>query len=112
MADHGNLICALVAGASDLLQQMSLPADLWACLFLQYETLDGAKAWLVDPSFEESCNLSNNLVLVAKIGQKVMVQVGADMNRSSYSHHNSATLSYKPSSLPLRELRECIVQAE
>jgi len=112
MADHGNLISALVAGSADLLQQMKLPADLWSCLSLLYESVDGSKAWLVDPSFEECCNLSNNLVLVTKVGQKVMVQVGADQNRTSYSLHNSATLNFKPSSVPFKDLRECIKQAE
>lgn len=78
IADQGNLISALIAGACDLLGQLDAPADLWACLLLQYETIDGTKQWIVDPSYEECCNLSNILVLVTKVGAKHIVQVGAD----------------------------------
>jgi len=40
---------------------------------LQYEAVDGKKAWIVDPSYEECCNLSNNLALVTKVGGKFSV---------------------------------------
>lgn len=108
MADHGNLISALMAGACDLIAQTGTPADLWSCLMLHYESVDGKKQWLLDPSFEECCNLSNNLVLVTKIGDKFSVQVGADQNRTSYSVHNSPTLNFKQSSIAFQDLKEAI----
>jgi hypothetical protein len=73
IADHGNLVSALMAGACDLIAQTGKPADLWSCLLLHFEAIDGKKSWIVDPSFEECCNLSNNLVLVIKSGGKFSV---------------------------------------
>ena len=108
IADQGNLISALIAGACDLLGQLDAPADLWACLLLQYETIDGTKQWIVDPSYEECCNLSNILVLVTKVGAKHIVQVGADKNLTSYSIHNSQTMQFKPSSVAFKDLKEAI----
>jgi len=34
---------------------------------LLYESIDGSKVWLLDPSYEECSNLSNNLVVVTKV---------------------------------------------
>lgn len=108
IADNGNLISALMAGACDLIAQAGKPADLWSCLILHYEAVDGKKSFIVDPSFEECCNLSNNLVLVTKAGGKFSVQVGADQNRTSYSVHNSPTLNFKSSSVSFSELKEAV----
>ena len=97
-----------MAGACDLLAQAGKPADLWSCLLLHYESVDGKKAWIVDPSYEECCNLSNNLVLVTKVGSKFSVQVGAEQNRTSYSVHHAPTLNFKPSSVPLKDLKGAV----
>ena len=56
-----------------MIAQAGKPADLWSCLILHYEAVDGKKSFIVDPSFEECCNLSNNLVLVTKAGGKFSV---------------------------------------
>jgi hypothetical protein len=68
MSDQGNLVSALMAGACDLLQQSKLESDLWGCTLLLYESIEGEKQWIVDPSFEELCNLSNNIIFVTKVG--------------------------------------------
>ena len=81
-------------------------------MLLHYESIDGNKSWLVDPSFEECSNLSNNLVLVTKVGTKIKMQVGADQNRTTYSIQNSATLNFKPSSISFKDLREAIKLGE
>jgi hypothetical protein len=83
LSDCGNLISALTSAASDLLRQKTgLAINLCSCLLLFYEAADGSKNWIIDPSFEESCNLSNNLILVTKGGDKFTLQVGADLKTS------------------------------
>jgi hypothetical protein len=112
MVDAGNLMSALIAGSKDLLAQMGRHVDLWACLMLLYELPEGKKSWLVDPSYEECCSLSNNLMLYVKVGQKSILQVGADQNRSSYSVQNSQNLNFKPSCVSISDLKEAVKQAE
>ena len=106
MADSGNLVSALVAGAADLLNQLGLEPRLWCCLLMLFESTEGVKQWIVDPSFEESCNLSNNFLLVTQIGARCDMRVGADQNRTSFAPQNSPTLNFKPSAVSLSDLRE------
>jgi hypothetical protein len=112
MQDSGNLVSALLAGSKDLLAQMGKQVDLWACLMLLYEMPEGKKQWLLDPSYEECCSLSNNLVLYVKVGQKSILQVGADQNRSSYSVQNSQNLNFKPSCVAISDLKEAVKHGE
>ena len=76
-----------------------------------YENLDGSKQWLLDPSHEESTTLSNNLVHVTKVGNKVLVQCGADINKTSFSHQASANLQFKSNCLSVKEIKEAIKKA-
>ena len=73
---------------------------------------DGKREWIVDPSQEECQSLSNNLVLVIRVGEKVITQVGADMNRSSYSVQNSQNLNFKSSTISFNDLRGAIKLSE
>ena len=75
LSDDGNLLSAAIAGASDLLRQSApdTTQELWACMLMLYENVDGTKQWLVDPSHEECSNLSNCLVLVTRVGSKTSV---------------------------------------
>lgn len=98
---------ALVAGACDLLHQKTgHTSDLWSCMLLFYETVEGEKIWILDPSFEECCNLSNNLIFVTKAGAKFSLQVGAEINRTSFSVQNSANLNFKSSAISYAELNQ------
>ena len=98
---------ALIAGACDLLHQKTgHTSDLWSCLLLFYETVEGVKQWIVDPSFEECCNISNNLILVTKAGTKFSLQVGAEINRTSFSVQNSANLNFKSSAIGYADLSQ------
>ena len=78
-------------------------------MLLHHEGGQGESEWLLDPSFEESQNLSNNLVLVtcfrpadaASTDMKVMIEKGSDALRTSYAPQLSSTLNFKPCSLTL-----------
>lgn len=105
LVDDGAVQSAMMAGACDLLMQQGVYEDLWACLLLFHESLDGDKQWIVDPSFEESCTLSNNLLLVSRVGDKYSLQVGADVNRTSFAVQQATTLNYKSSAAQMKDVR-------
>jgi ribonuclease PH len=105
VTDDGNLQSALLAGAQDLLAQAGyLACDVWSCLLMLYSDHTGDK-WIIDPSFEEQNNLSNNLVLVTVFQsdgmQRILIDKGLDCLRTSYPVQQSSTLNFKENSLTL-----------
>lgn len=82
MTDDGNLQSALVAGANDLLSQSGLAAaQMWSCFLVFYHEGTESK-WIIDPSFDELNNLSNNLLLVTTFksdrGDRFILEKGID----------------------------------
>ena len=90
MTDDGNLQSALAAGVHDLLDQTESysQASIWSC-FLVLHTDNLISRWIIDPTFEELNNLSNNLLLVTIIvgscGERLIVEKGLDDLRTSFS---------------------------
>lgn len=66
--------------------------------------------WIIDPSFDELNNLSNNLLLVttlkSDLGEKLVLEKGIDQLRTSFPVQQSATLSFKRSGMTLAQIRE------
>ena len=101
VSDDGNLPSALVAGASDLINQTfkaeRAVGNLWSCLLLLHDGItsgndDSTDEWIIDPSVEECQNLSNNLVMVTAFKQSVendnvtyMIEKSSEALRTSYS---------------------------
>lgn len=88
VTDDGNLQSALLAGAHDLVQQAGVSdSDVWSCLLMHYDNPAGGK-WIIDPTFEEQNNLSNNLVLITLIKrgdeERAIVDKGLDILRTSF----------------------------
>ena len=110
MTDDGNLQSALIAGANDLLSQSGLAATtMWSCFLLLYSEGSESK-WVIDPSFEELNNLSNNLLLVTIFkndrGDKLVLEKATDQLRTSFAVQQSSTLSFKGSGMTLAQIRE------
>lgn len=105
VTDDGNLHSALLAGANDLLQQSSLADfEICGCLLLWYSEPTGGK-WVIDPTAEEQRTLSNNLVFVTMLRrdreERLQVEKGADLLRTSYSSQQASALNFKPCGLSL-----------
>ena len=61
---------------------------MWSCFIVLYSDSTEFK-WIIDPSFEELNNLSNNLMLVTVFksdrGEKISIEKGIDQLRTSFS---------------------------
>ena len=139
VSDDGNLPSALVAGSSDLLSQLMNGncATIWSCLIVFHqgpasdENMNGTNSYVVDPTMEETQNLSNNLMMVTLLkrpGSSVGVE-DSEMNdedqeansdpliiekvsealRTCYSVQMSTSLTFKPNSMSMAQLREAVV---
>lgn len=71
---------------------------------LLYESIEGEKQWIVDPSFEECCSLSNNLIFVSKVGDRFAVQAGAEANRTGFAVQHATTLNFRASSMSMADM--------
>ena len=116
--DDGNLLSALMAGGCDLLKQSDCMRDttgsICSCLMLltnKTEDQDGEETWVVDPSNQESLNLSNNFVLVTLIKEnkddikpKIILEKG-NCFRSTFTAP-AISLGFKSSTITLSQFRE------
>lgn len=136
VSDDGNLLTTLVAGASDLLSQLTnkKSALMFSSLILLHQgppkeesaslTTD---SFVVDPTLEETQNLSNNLILVTVMRKQVGDEMEVDWDdadeggdtdrdilviekvsealRTSHSCQLSTTLNFKPSTMTMRQMR-------
>jgi hypothetical protein len=61
---------------------------MWSCFIVLYSDATESK-WIIDPSFEELNNLSNNLMLVTVFKsdrwEKISIEKGIDQLRTSFS---------------------------
>jgi hypothetical protein len=60
---------------------------MWSCFVVLYSDATESK-WIIDPSFDELNNLSNNLMLVTVYktdrGDKLTIEKGSDQLRTSF----------------------------
>ena len=143
VSDDGNLPAALVAGASDLLVQLNGGstancATMYSCMLMLHEgppseENPGASSftWLIDPTLEETQNLSNNLMMVTLLrrpgssradmeidqdsemqgdgdggSDPIMVEKASDTLRTCYNMQLASALSFKPVTMSLAHLRQ------
>ena len=114
--DDGNLLSALVAGGCDLLKQSDCMRDttgsISSCLMLlTNKTEEHDEGWVVDPSNQESLNLSNNFVLVTVVKEnkddirpKVILEKGNGF-RSTFTAP-AISHGFKSSTITLSQFRE------
>ena len=61
---------------------------MWSCFIVFYSDATESK-WIIDPSFEELNNLSNNLMLITVFKsdrwEKISIEKGIDQLRTSFS---------------------------